>query len=276
MTSPESTMNCPPDETLAAFADGRLDATARQEVMEHLADCAECRDIVLLAVEMPGAEATVVRPAFGRRMVAVLAVAAALALVITVPAIRERIFGRSGMSALVHVAESMDHRRGEARLSAPFPYRQAKEATRGGADEEDYVLEAAVSEAAERADKRRTQANLHALGVAHLLAGNGSEAVAVLEEARRAGNANAALLSDVAAAYLAVADDQNALKAADAARAIEEIPAALWNRALALEGLDRKSDAALKAWNDYVDIDPDSQWAAEARKHIADLSARRP
>ena len=35
---------CPSDGTLAAFVDGRLDAAGRRQVVEHLADCAECRD----------------------------------------------------------------------------------------------------------------------------------------------------------------------------------------------------------------------------------------
>jgi hypothetical protein len=275
MTPPESMMSCPPDETLAAFADGRLDATARQEVIEHAANCAECRDIILLAVEMAAAGVAVVRPAFGRRVAAILAVAAALALLVAVPAIRERIFGRSGMSALVHVAETMSHRRGEARLSAPFPYRQVKDVTRGGSDEAEYELEAAVMEAAERADKQPTQANLHALGVAHLLEGNGPEAVAALERAQALGEPPARLLSDLAAAYLAVADDDRALQFAHRAWAAEKSPAAAWNRALALEKLQRKPEA-LQAWKDYLAADPDSQWAAEARTHIEELSARRP
>jgi hypothetical protein len=275
MTPPDSMMNCPPDETLAAFADGRLDATARQEVIEHVADCAECRDTILLASELAGAEANVVRPAsFGRRAAPLLAVAAAILLLLAVPPIRERIFGRSGMSALVHIGESMHQRPGEARLSAAFPYREAKDPTRGTGEDEDYALELAVSEAAERAEKRPTQDNLHALGVAHLLQGSGPEAVAALERAQAAGTPDAALLSDLAAAYLAVAEDQRALEVADRAWAAGKIPAAAWNRALALEKLRRTRDA-LAAWESYVALDPDSQWTGEARTHIEKLSEAR-
>ena len=274
MTPPETMMNCPSDETLAAFADGRLDAAAHQEVIEHVADCQECRDTVLLAVELAGAETNVVRPRFGRRFPALLAVAAAIVLLVAVTPIREGIFGRRGMSALVHVAESMHQRPGEARLSAAFPYREAKEVKRGLGDEEDYVLEAAVSAAAERAEKRPTQDNLHALGVAHLLEGNGPEALAALERALAAGRPGAALLSDLAVAYLAVGEDQRALHAADRAWAAGKVPAAAWNRALALEGLNRHREA-LTAWQNYVALDPDSQWTGEARTHIDRLSAGR-
>ncbi len=53
MTAPE-TMSCPSEETLAEFIDGRLDPEARRSVVEHLAVCGECRDIVMAADEFGG------------------------------------------------------------------------------------------------------------------------------------------------------------------------------------------------------------------------------
>jgi anti-sigma factor RsiW len=44
---------CPSDETLAAFIDGRLKgADSRAVVVDHIADCAECRDVVVMADEV--------------------------------------------------------------------------------------------------------------------------------------------------------------------------------------------------------------------------------
>jgi hypothetical protein len=50
---------CPDAETLAAFIDGRLWGAARAVVVEHIADCAECRDVVLGADELRTAEGLV-------------------------------------------------------------------------------------------------------------------------------------------------------------------------------------------------------------------------
>ena len=45
---------CPSAETLAALVDGRLDEAARGPVVEHLADCARCRDCAVGTVEFSG------------------------------------------------------------------------------------------------------------------------------------------------------------------------------------------------------------------------------
>jgi hypothetical protein len=42
---------CPSEETNAAFLDGRLDEEARRQVVEHLADCGECRDMAVAVDE---------------------------------------------------------------------------------------------------------------------------------------------------------------------------------------------------------------------------------
>jgi predicted anti-sigma-YlaC factor YlaD len=44
---------CPSDETLAAFIDGHLKgADPRAVVIGHIAECAECRDVVVMADEV--------------------------------------------------------------------------------------------------------------------------------------------------------------------------------------------------------------------------------
>ena len=51
MRTPMEHTGFPTDETLAAFVDGRLDGETRRRVIEHMADCADCRDAYLGAQE---------------------------------------------------------------------------------------------------------------------------------------------------------------------------------------------------------------------------------
>src|SRR5262245_3759142 len=40
---------CPESETLAAFADGTLEVASREAIEGHLADCGDCRGVVVAA-----------------------------------------------------------------------------------------------------------------------------------------------------------------------------------------------------------------------------------
>jgi anti-sigma factor ChrR (cupin superfamily) len=42
----------PSNENLTAFIDGKLDKATRLRVMEHMASCAECLDVLLVANEL--------------------------------------------------------------------------------------------------------------------------------------------------------------------------------------------------------------------------------
>jgi tetratricopeptide (TPR) repeat protein len=116
-------------------------------------------------------------------------------------------------------------------------------------------------------------------GVADLVGGDLDAAATALESAARARPRNSRFESDLAAAYLARAkarnDLQDAQRALDAAdRALARDPRlfeALYNRALALETLGR-SDDARTAWRQYVALEPDSQWRAEAQSKLNDAS----
>ena len=48
--------NCPSEETLAAFIDGRLDIEARQRVVEHVTTCEDCYAIVSFAWDFQAEE----------------------------------------------------------------------------------------------------------------------------------------------------------------------------------------------------------------------------
>jgi hypothetical protein len=269
---------CPTEETLSAFIDQRLDAKARLDVVAHLAECADCRDVVVAAGELqrlePATGGEVVRgrpawPAF-----APLAAAAAILVVLFgVTPIREKLLGKRGIPTLVEAASGLPERTTEARMSAAFAYRDYSP-DRGGSgtpakslQTAEYEVLAAAADVEERLEKKETPANLHAAGVARILSRKATEAVAALEAATRANPESAALLTDLSAAYLArghSGDDLRALDAANRSLAIERTPAALWNRALALRNLQRDAEAR-DAWNDYLAVDATSQWAEEVR-----------
>jgi CHAT domain-containing protein len=123
---------------------------------------------------------------------------------------------------------------------------------------------------------------LHAAGVASLL-WPGSQTVAERAmrdlEAAAARRNSAAILSDLAAAYLVRAarsqdsrDLVRALEAASTAAARDAaMPEAAFNKALALEQLGVTSTAA---WRAYLRLDGTSPWAEEARRHLDALGGR--
>ena len=43
---------CPDENTLAAFAENKLTSRRRLAIIEHLTECAECRDVVLLVIAL--------------------------------------------------------------------------------------------------------------------------------------------------------------------------------------------------------------------------------
>lgn len=125
----------------------------------------------------------------------------------------------------------------------------------------------------EEAATSTSAAARHAAGVSRLISGDLDTATTDLEAAATAEPTNATYLSDLSAALLTrglrqqnQSDLEASLKHADEALAnAPRHPEALFNRALALESLDRK-DAAKAAWAAYLQVDATSAWAAEARQ----------
>lgn len=108
---------------------------------------------------------------------------------------------------------------------------------------------------------------------------SGDAVTNVVERLRRltaSGDSSADVLSDLSAALLiragrkqAVDDLADAVQSAEAAVAREpRNRAALFNRALALETFVAFNAAAV-AWRDYLAVERDARWAAEARHHLA-------
>jgi hypothetical protein len=139
---------------------------------------------------------------------------------------------------------------------------------------------------------RSADAGHRVLGVGLLMDGRNDEAVRSLEESltRTTGadevtsasqtTRNADTLNDLSVAYLSrqraddAADAMRALDAAERAWSLQKSPEIAWNRALAREAVHVRA-ASLTAWNDYLTLDPDSKWAAEAETHVRSLTKPR-
>ncbi len=131
------------------------------------------------------------------------------------------------------------------------------------------------------AERDPSPANQAALAFLRLVSGHAARAIELGQQALAGGPQppDAVLLTDLGAAYLALASAEDPILYARALKvlnqALEARPrllAARFDRALALEGLtlDRQ---ARRAWQDYLAADARSGWAQEARAHLRTLAA---
>ena len=280
-------------EALSAFVDGMATERERGDIETHLASCEDCFELVseMIAVQVPiqtnlrtpTAASTLSETPFFRRKaplfgIAALATAAAVVLAVWMQP-RPTKGTESGVALLV-AAVGAD-RPIEARLSGEFPavpYRGAERSTQATPN---YALLAAAGELQQTAEREPTAENLHALGVAQLLLGEYEAAVATLDTAVAESPDDVSALSDAAAALLArgdafdrAQDYPRALDAAERALGRDRSHApALFNKALALEKMNVR-DAAIAAWDDYLQIDGGSNWSREARDRRARIEAR--
>lgn len=274
--------SCLGAETLAAFAEGRLKGAQLAAVTEHLDTCEECtRDVALAmqAVEEEGSNVV-----HSRRWAPWLAaIAAAVVIALTIPLMRG--WRRSSIDRLV-AASPTSERTVEPRLAGGFgwaPYRGSQRAIgSSSSDPERMKLTGVAGELIGRTQNDASAQAQHDAGVAMLLTQNAEESLARLEKVA-ATAPSASTWSDLAAARYAAASDRDrpalypqALAAADAALRIDaNFPEALFNRALIIERLGL-GDAARAAWTRYLEVDPSSKWADEARRHLAELPSSKP
>ncbi len=268
MTTQDRNTGHPDLERLAAYAEASIDRSGRAEIESHLADCSRCRSIVADATEFVAAEPAPKR----NRMVwatTALAAAAVLVLVVRWPG------DEPGIQDLVAAFASESTRPAEGRLSGGFAYAPPPPQRRGGGElERSPDVRTVVARLEIAATDNRSVATLWAAGIARLAVGDVDGAIAFLDEALRAEPTGSALHSDLAAAYFArarrsgdMADFNRALAAADRALALEpDRPEALFNRALALDVLQR--DGAAAAWQALIDREAGSAWAREASAHL--------
>ena len=127
--------------------------------------------------------------------------------------------------------------------------------------------------------RRQPAQALAALAVIDLLDGRPEEAVKRLGTVAQWQPRNARVQSDLAAAYLRLAQSTgksfyllDAFAAADLARRLDsELPEALFNYALTIERLSLRGPAG-RAWKKYLEMDANSAWSEVAKKHWFQLS----
>lgn len=282
---------CPEPEVLAAYVDRGLSLTERARVERHLASCPQCLALVAGVVRTvadvlestPHAEPAVEiasRAATRRTLVGVLAAAAAVVAVLLTPSLvrpwRDR---DTGLVSLVGVSEQ---RSVLGRLTGGFPHAPLGVPSAGGQDGRAAGTDRILLTAAkirESFGERETPSRLNDLGRSQLLAGQLDAAADALLAASREQPANARYLNDVATVQLERArlglrpdDLPRALAAADRARRLDpSLNEAWFNRALATTALSLTSRAKT-AWADYLERDPESPWATEARRRLEELS----
>jgi CHAT domain-containing protein/TolA-binding protein len=267
----------PEAQVMAAFVDGTLAPNEIDAVASHLRDCTDCRTVVSETARFEREEESLARPRPNAWWLA--AAAAIVAIVIAVPMLRPR----TPIDRLI-AASPREHRNVEARLSG-FPWARLAAPARGDAppDPADLKLIGAAGDVLEKTTSDRTPEARHAVGVADLFIGRRSDSIAALEQAASASN-DLHIWSDLAAArYAYAARDEHlsqlpeALADADHALRIDpKSPEALFNRALIIEALGLREQSR-KAWQKYLEIDPGSGWAVEARERLRrlDTHARR-
>jgi tetratricopeptide (TPR) repeat protein len=165
-------------------------------------------------------------------------------------------------------------------MAAHAPVRLTKGAvSRSGLDRPPALLEAEARIARELQQHPTDPALLQARGRAELLEWNYPDAIRSLKQALDLAPATQPLMIDLASAYFERAEaSQN--RASDYAAAVELLdqalkskpddPVALFNRAIILERMDLNS-RAIEDWRHYLRVDPDREWASEARKRLVEL-----
>lgn len=267
---------CSGAETLGAFLEGRLRGRELAEVVAHLEACAECRDLVGEAArferEVPAPAGALVRFPWWRPAAAAAAALLALSLG------GWWFLSRDPLTPVRTAASAAPLRAIRARL-AGFDHAGAPGTERGPEVESSATLRlrAAATEVVEHLEQSKEVEELHAAGVAALIARRAG-ATAKLREAARLAPEEPHYWNDLAAALYtrAVTEEDpqelaEALAAAD--RALRLAPAdadALFNRALILEALGLYQHATT-AWQAYLHVDPASPWAVEARARVQAL-----
>lgn len=201
--------------------------------------------------------------------------AAMAASVAVVASIGYRTIGRNGPEELLAEAYTQ---------SRPFDYRlpdkgyapvSQKMSGSGTFDKPRALIEAQAQISSKLSDTLVTR------GRAELLNGDPEAAIATLERVRSAGPSIEAVALDLACAYAARGDASRPDDYAMALDLLERLlrtrpddKAALFNRALVLERMQRFDDAE-QAWDRYLKADSSGEWAGEARQRKESASQKK-
>ncbi len=280
MSSVETATRHPNAETIAALAEGRLDASKLDATLEHVESCKLCMEGLALASATHAREGSA--PASAHPYAWWMAAAAVIvAIAIGAPLLWERA-SRQKTPSIEDLAALVPRsaRLVEPRLSGGFGWAPYRGAMRADSPKDPQLLRigGAAADAIEHADRDATAAAQHVAGVAVLLADDPANAVERLTIAAGRAPDDARIANDLAAARYAVALESGraslypeALASADRALRLDpKLAEALFNRALILERLGLAQEAA-RAWERYLVVDPSSPWADEARRRATAL-----
>jgi Putative zinc-finger len=292
-------------DVVAAYVDGKLDRTLREHVQTHLAECDECYELVSEVVqteEALGGPAESERPfvgaasrdsegshqavvvAFARRrsvIVAVgsmLAAAAAFLIVVQVqPQWWVRLRGDSEPD-ITELANTMRRERTVAGRLAGIAWSPLSSPTRGGVTPAPPDTQAAAAAILQRDQTQRTVADSTA-AAALLALGRSTDAVARLTQSTPSSSDRTKAAINLSASHIErfrETGNQEHLKRAIALTrqilaATPRSSEALFNLALALELTGDRAQGE-SAWQAYLDVDPSSLWAAEAKLHLSALT----
>ena len=282
MTAPSTTAKYPNETTMASFIEGNLDSAANRQIVEHLANCAGCRTS---AIERKGQRIQ----HFGFRRTIVITSVVIVGTVAAVWIFLLFLHRDRAMLPVVALSESLPFRSIEGRLTGGFPYRPLKHPKDRIGLESLWRLKSIATASKLPASTRAIAEDLHVRSAAHLVLGESGQGVALLEQSvqnavgeldvLRAIDAcsDANLLTDLAAAYHERAlaegsarDRVSSLDAAERAWRLAQSPETAWNRAVALEAMHLRPEAAA-AWWHYLELDSSSEWSTEARHRIQNL-----
>ena len=262
----------PPAEDLGRFIEGTLDDAARTAMVEHIADCDECRVVVADASEFGEESKTATGGLGGWRWMAV----AAVVTIVAAGAFYKHNH-RDKMEPLTVAYAQQESRPVDGRLS-DFQYIARARVNRGFTEQSDakyLLMQGAAGEVLETSgDDAKT---LHDHGVANLLfPENRRQALDQLKTATAKDPKNARYWSDLAAAELALGDASGALESTNRALALDkDLQEALFNRGIALQQIalqhPDRSDEATAAFRTYLAHDSSSLWAKEARTRIEEI-----
>jgi CHAT domain-containing protein len=276
-------------ETLSAYVDGVLVERVKADVETHLAFCEPCLDLVTGAMSTTGGVADEVEHLSARgplrlrrrpwvQAAAILGTLAATLLVAV--QLRERSQPDPLTAAVAPLVDAVgDERLLEPRLTGGFRFGPRRANVRGGGEDNLALLAAAgrLQQTARQVDDASTQ---QAWAMAELLLGRHDNAVATLEYLVQREGADARAWTNLSAAYLARAADLD--RPDDLPKALDAVEHALtadprlvearFNKGLALRALAMR-EGAIAAFREYLEIDPDSGWAAEARRYLDELAA---
>lgn len=275
--SSDNDMQCPAPESVAALTEGRLKRHEVEAMLPHVENCPHCRTELMLANQSFHEEK---QPEISRTRAGWLGLAAAAAIVVVVMLVPRT---KSPIDELAASAPR-SARIIEPRLTGGFayaPYRGPMRANEPQVEAQQLKLDGVAGAVIEKAARDSSTAAQHAAGVAYILVDKPREAIDRLRSAALANPTDAAAWSDLAAAQYAAALTgrtalyPEALASTDRALGIDPRSLeALFNRALVLERLGLRSQARA-AWQRYLENDSSSQWAVEAREHLAKLAAER-